>query len=299
MTEPFTASSDATNIETRIERDGDEYVINGRKWWSSGLGDPRCKVAIVMGKTDFSAGRHAAQSMVLVPLDNTPGVNILRHLPVFGYDDAPHGHMEVELKDVRVPVTNMLLGEGRGFEIAQGRLGPGRIHHCMRTIGVAEEALSKMCKRLQEREAFGKPIYKHSVWEERVARARIDIDMTRLLCLKAADMMDKVGNKNAKQEIAMIKVQAPNMALRIIDDAIQAHGGGGVSEDYGLASAYAHQRTLRLADGPDEVHSRTIARIEFARHMPEAGPSANALRDGKGPTIGNDNLSSGDMGVAR
>jgi alkylation response protein AidB-like acyl-CoA dehydrogenase len=226
-------------------------------------------------------------------------VTILRHLPVFGYDDAPHGHMEVELKDVRVPVDNMLLGEGRGFEIAQGRLGPGRIHHCMRTIGVAEEALHKMCKRLQEREAFGKPIYKHSVWEERVARARIDIDMTRLLCLKAADMMDKVGNKAAKQEIAMIKVQAPNMALRIIDDAIQAHGGGGVSDDYGLANAYAHQRTLRLADGPDEVHARSIARMEFAKHLPEKGPTANALREGAAPTSGDDHLSSGDMGVAR
>ena len=262
------------------------------------MGDPRCKVAIVMGKTDFSAGRHAAQSMLLMPMD-APGVNILRHLPVFGYDDAPHGHMEVELKDVRVPVDNMLLGEGRGFEIAQGRLGPGRIHHCMRTIGVAEEALAKMCKRLQEREAFGKPIYKHSVWEERVARARIDIDMTRLLCLKAADMMDKVGNKAAKQEIAMIKVQAPNMALRIIDDAIQAHGGGGVSDDYGLANAYAHQRTLRLADGPDEVHARSIARMEFAKHLPQAGPTANALREGAAPTSGNDNHSSGDMGATR
>ena len=297
MTEPFTASSDATNIETRIERDGDEYVINGRKWWSSGLGDPRCKVSIVMGKTDFSAGRHAQQSMLLMPND-APGVNIIRHLPVFGYDDAPHGHMEVEMKDVRVPVTNMLLGEGRGFEIAQGRLGPGRIHHCMRTIGVAEEALSKMCQRLQEREAFGKPIYKHSVWEERVAQARIDIDMTRLLCLKAADMMDKVGNKAAKQEIAMIKVQAPNMALRIIDNAIQAHGGGGVSNDYGLASAYAHQRTLRLADGPDEVHARSIARMEFAKHLPKEGPTANALRDSKAPAA-NDSFSSGDMGATR
>ena len=265
MTEPAVASSDATNIETRIDRDGDDYVINGVKWWSSGLGDPRCKVAIVMGKTNFEAKRHQQQSQVIVPMD-APGVNILRHLPVFGYDDAPHGHMEVELKDVRVPATNLLLGEGRGFEIAQGRLGPGRIHHCMRTIGVAEEALAKMCKRLQSREAFGKPIYKHSVWEERVARARIDIEMTRLLCLKAADMMDKVGNKSAKQEIAMIKVQAPNMALSIIDDAIQAHGGGGVSNDFGLASAYAHQRTLRLADGPDEVHARSIARIEFSKH---------------------------------
>lgn len=298
MTEPFTASSDATNIETRIERDGDHYVINGRKWWSSGLGDPRCKVAIVMGKTNPENQRHAQQSQVLVPMD-APGVNILRHLPVFGYDDAPHGHMEVELKDVRVPVTNLLLGEGRGFEIAQGRLGPGRIHHCMRTIGVAEEALAKMCRRLQEREAFGKPIYKHSVWEERVARARIDIEMTRLLCLKAADMMDKVGNKIAKQEIAMIKVQAPNMALKIIDDAIQAHGGGGVSEDYGLASAYAHQRTLRLADGPDEVHARSIARMEFAKHLPEDGPTANALRDGKGPAPLSQDFSSGDLAATR
>jgi len=277
MTEPNTASSDATNIETRIERDGDEYVINGRKWWSSGLGDPRCKVAIVMGKTDFSAQRHAQQSMVLMPID-TPGVNIIRHLSVFGYDDAPHGHMEVEMKDVRVPVTNMLLGEGRGFEIAQGRLGPGRIHHCMRTIGAAEEALEKMCRRLQEREAFGKPVYKHSVWEERVARARIDIDMTRLLCLKAADLMDKVGNKAAKQEIAMIKVAAPNMALRIIDDAIQAHGGAGVSDDFGLAQAYAHQRTLRLADGPDEVHARSIARMEFARHTPSEDEMVASLK---------------------
>ena len=283
MTEPAVASSDATNIETRIERDGDDYIINGRKWWSSGLGDPRCAVSIVMGKTDFAAKRHAQQSMILMPND-APGVNIIRHLPVFGYDDAPHGHMEVEMKDVRVPAANLLLGEGRGFEIAQGRLGPGRIHHCMRTIGVAEEALEKMCKRLQSRVAFGKPIYQYSVWEERVARARIDIDMTRLLCLKAADMMDKVGNKSAKQEIAMLKVQAPNMALKIIDDAIQAHGGGGVSNDFGLASAYAHQRTLRLADGPDEVHARSIARMEFAKHtdMPNDGGT-----------------SSGDMGVAR
>jgi len=307
MTEPNTASSDATNIETRIERDGDEYVINGRKWWSSGLGDPRCKVAIVMGKTDFEAQRHAQQSMILMPID-AKGVNILRHLPVFGYDDAPHGHMEVEMKDVRVPATNMLLGEGRGFEIAQGRLGPGRIHHCMRTIGVAEEALEKMCRRLQEREAFGKPIYKHSVWEERVARARIDIDMTRLLCLKAADMMDKVGNKAAKQEIAMIKVQAPNMALKIIDDAIQAHGGGGVTSDYGLASAYASMRTLRLADGPDEVHARSIARMEFGKHQPVEGVTANALRGdnarsasagGAAASASAMSMSSGDVGVSR
>jgi alkylation response protein AidB-like acyl-CoA dehydrogenase len=283
MTEPQVASSDATNIETRIERDGDHYVINGRKWWSSGAGDPRCEIAIVMGKTDAGAQRHAQQSMIVMPLD-AEGVTIERHLPVFGYDDAPHGHMEISLEDVRVPADNLLLGEGRGFEIAQGRLGPGRIHHCMRTIGVAEEALAKMCRRLQAREAFGKPIYKHSVWEERVARARIDIDMTRLLCLKAADMMDKVGNKTAKQEIAMIKVQAPNMALKIIDDAIQAHGGGGVSEDFGLAKAYAHQRTLRLADGPDEVHARSIARMEFAKHAPQPGSDA---------------MSSGDMGAAR
>ncbi|AKM06282.1 acyl-CoA dehydrogenase family protein [Pelagerythrobacter marensis] len=283
MTEPDVASSDATNIETRIERDGDHYVINGRKWWSSGAGDPRCKIAIVMGKTDFGAQRHAQQSMIVMPLD-AEGVTIERHLPVFGYDDAPHGHMEIALDNVRVPADNLLLGEGRGFEIAQGRLGPGRIHHCMRTIGTAEEALAKMCRRLQEREAFGKPIYKHSVWEERVARARIDIDMTRLLCLKAADMMDKVGNKSAKQEIAMIKVQAPNMALKIIDDAIQAHGGGGVSNDYGLANSYAHQRTLRLADGPDEVHARSIARMEFAKHAPQ--PNSDAV-------------SSGDMGATR
>ncbi|MEC9067975.1 acyl-CoA dehydrogenase family protein [Pelagerythrobacter marinus] len=283
MTEPGVASSDATNIETRIERDGDHYVINGRKWWSSGAGDPRCKVAIVMGKTDFNAQRHAQQSMIVMPLD-AEGVTIERHLPVFGYDDAPHGHMEIALENVRVPAENLLLGEGRGFEIAQGRLGPGRIHHCMRTIGVAEEALARMCERLQAREAFGKPIYKHSVWEERVARARIDIEMTRLLCLKAADMMDKVGNKTAKQEIAMIKVQAPNMALKIIDDAIQAHGGGGVSNDFGLAKAYAHQRTLRLADGPDEVHARSIARMEFAKHSPQ--PASDAV-------------SSGDMGATR
>ncbi len=264
MTEPAVASSDATNIETSIRRDGDEYVINGTKWWSSGAGDPRCKIAIVMGKTDFEASRHTQQSMVLMELD-APGVTIKRHLPVFGYDDAPHGHMEIELKDVRIPASNMLLGEGRGFEIAQGRLGPGRIHHCMRTIGVAEEALEKMCKRLTSRVAFGKTIAEQTVWHERIARARIDIEMTRLLCLKAAMMMDTVGNKSAANEIAMIKVQAPNMALKIIDDAIQAHGAAGVSEDFGLAYAYAHQRTLRLADGPDEVHSRAIARLELGK----------------------------------
>ncbi len=265
MTEPAVASSDATNIETAIRREGDEYVINGRKWWSSGAGDPRCKIAITMGKTDFEAAKHSQQSMVLMPLD-APGVTILRHLPVFGYDDAPHGHMEIELKDVRIPASNMLLGEGRGFEIAQGRLGPGRIHHCMRTIGVAEVALEKMVKRLTSRVAFGKRISEHSIWEQRVATARIDIEMSRLLCLKAADMMDKAGNKAAQAEIAMIKVAGPNMALRIIDDAIQAFGGAGVSEDPGLAQAYAHQRTLRLADGPDEVHNRSIARIEFGKY---------------------------------
>jgi len=288
MTEPAVASSDATNIETSIRREGDEYVLNGTKWWSSGAGDPRCKIAIVMGKTDFEAVRHAQQSMVLMELD-APGVTIKRHLPVFGYDDAPHGHMEIELKDVRIPAANMLLGEGRGFEIAQGRLGPGRIHHCMRTIGTAEVALEKMAKRLLSRVAFGKTIASHSVWEQRIAAARIDIEMTRLLCLKAADMMDKVGNKAAAAEIAMIKVQAPNMALRIIDDAIQAYGAAGVSEDAGLANMWAHQRTLRLADGPDEVHARAIARLEFGKYggVPRPGNSNE-----RGP-------SSGDMGASR
>lgn len=266
MTEPAVASSDATNIETRIERDGDHYVINGRKWWSSGVGDPRCKVAIVMGKTNPDKERHAQQSQVLVPLD-APGVKVLRMLPVFGYDDAPHGHAEVLLENVRVPIEeSLLLGEGRGFEIAQGRLGPGRIHHCMRSIGAAEVALEKMCKRLLSRKAFGKYISDHSVWEQRVAEARINIEMCRLLCLKAADMMDKAGNKAARLEIAMIKVAAPTIALKIIDDAIQAHGGAGVTTDFGLAKAYAGQRTLRLADGPDEVHNRTIARMEFGKY---------------------------------
>ncbi len=265
MTEPDVASSDATNIKCRIEMRGNEYVVNGRKWWSSGAGDPRCKVAILMGKTDPGAARHQQQSMILVPLD-APGVTITRHLPVFGYDDAPHGHMEIELNDVRVPPSNMLLGEGRGFEIAQGRLGPGRIHHCMRTIGIAEEALDAMVKRLMSRTAFGKTIAEQGVWEERVANARIDIEMTRLLCLKAADMMDRAGNKAAQGEIAMIKVAAPLMALRIIDDAIQAFGAAGVSEDAGLARSYASIRTLRLADGPDEVHRRAIARLEYNKH---------------------------------
>jgi len=268
MTEPAVASSDATNIETSIKRDGDHYVVNGRKWWSSGVGDPRCKIYIVMGKTDPDAPTYTQQSQILVPSD-TPGVKILRMLPVFGFDDAPHGHAEVLLENVRVPASNIILGEGRGFEIAQGRLGPGRIHHCMRTIGSAERALDKMCKRLLTREAFGKKIFEHSVWEQRVAEARTDIEMCRLLCLKAAYMMDTVGNKVARQEIAMIKVAAPRMALKIIDDAIQAHGGGGVTTDFGLAKAYAGMRTLRLADGPDEVHNRTIARMEFKKHMQE------------------------------
>lgn len=265
MTEPEVASSDATNIETSIVRDGDHYVINGRKWWSSGLGDPRCKVGILMGKTDKSAARHQQQSQILLPMD-TPGIEVLRMLPVFGFDDAPHGHAEVVFRDVRVPAENLILGEGRGFEIAQGRLGPGRIHHCMRTIGVAEVALEKMVKRLQSRVAFGKKVSEQSVWEQRVAEARTDIEMTRLLCLKAADMMDKVGNKAAALEIAMIKVAGPRVALKILDDAIQAHGGGGVTTDFGLASRWAGIRSLRLADGPDEVHNRAIARIEFARH---------------------------------
>jgi len=265
MTEPDVASSDATNIETDIRRDGDHYVVNGRKWWSSGVGDPRCKVAIVMGKTNRQAERHRQQSQILVPLDAT-GIKVARMLPVFGFDDAPHGHAEVILEDVRVPAENLLLGEGRGFVIAQGRLGPGRIHHCMRTIGVAEDALEKMVRRLQSRVAFGKRISEQSVWEQRIAEARIDIEMTRLLCLKAADMMDKADNKVAQLEIAMIKVQAPRMALRIIDDAIQAHGGAGVTTDFGLAKSYAGIRSLRLADGPDEVHCRAIARMEMKRH---------------------------------
>jgi acyl-CoA dehydrogenase len=265
MTEPAVASSDATNIQTEIRRDGDDYVINGRKWWSSGAGDPRCKVAIVMGKTDTAARKHQQQSQILVPLD-AKGVNIMRPLTVFGYDDAPHGHMEIELKDVRVPAENLILGEGRGFEIAQGRLGPGRIHHCMRTIGAAEAALEAMCKRLMSRVAFGKTIAEHSIWEQRIAEARIDIEMTRLLCLKAAYMMDVAGNKAARGEIAMIKVAAPRIALKVIDDAIQAHGGAGVCQDFQLAKSYAGIRTLRLADGPDEVHCRSIAQMELGKH---------------------------------
>ncbi|CAM5782755.1 acyl-CoA dehydrogenase family protein [Ottowia pentelensis] len=269
MTEPAVASSDATNIECRIQRDGDHYVINGRKWWSSGAGDPRCAIYIVMGKTDPEAPRHSQQSMILVPA-GTPGVKVIRALTVFGMDDAPHGHMEVELKDVRVPATNLLVGEGRGFAIAQGRLGPGRIHHCMRSIGAAERALELMCRRLNDRVAFGRRISEQGVWRERIAESRMLIDQARLLTLKAAYMMDTVGNKVAQSEIAMIKVVAPNTALRVIDWAIQAHGGGGVSNDFPLASMYAHQRTLRFADGPDEVHRNAIAKLELAKHMPGA-----------------------------
>jgi len=265
MTEPDVASSDATNIQTSIRREGDEYVINGRKWWSSGLGDPRCKVAVLMGKTDPESQRHTQQSQILVPTD-APGIEIVRMLPVFGYDDAPHGHAEVVLRDVRVPVENVLLGEGRGFEIAQGRLGPGRIHHCMRTIGAAEVALEKMVDRLTSRIAFGKRLADQSVWEQRIGEARLDIEASRLLCLKAADMMDKAGNKEAQLEIAMIKVSAQAEIFRQAADAIQAHGGGGLSEDFGLARAYAGQRALRIADGPDEVHLRAIARLEMGRH---------------------------------
>jgi acyl-CoA dehydrogenase len=266
MTEPEVASSDATNIRTEIRRDGSDYVVNGRKWWCSGVGSPNCKVYIVMGKTDPAARPYVQQSMILVPA-GAQGVKVLRHLPVFGYDHASHGgHMEVLFENVRVPAGNLLLGEGRGFEISQGRLGPGRIHHAMRIIGQAEVALEKMCRRLLTRTAFGKPIAEHSIWEQRIAEARTDIEMTRLLCLKAAYMMDTVGNKVARTEIAMIKVAAPLAALRVIDDAIQAHGGGGVGDDFGLAEGYASMRMLRLADGPDEVHNRTIARLELAKY---------------------------------
>jgi acyl-CoA dehydrogenase len=267
MTEPEVASSDATNIQTEIRRDGDQYVINGRKWWTSGAGDPRCKIYIVMGKTDPDAPRHAQQSMILVPAD-TPGLKVLRPLNVFGYDDAPHGHMEVDFDNVRVPAENILLGEGRGFEIAQGRLGPGRIHHCMRCIGLAERALALLCKRLSERVAFGGPVARQSVWHERIAEARCMIDQARLLTLKAAWMMDTVGNKAAKAEIAMIKVVAPNVACTVLDWAIQAHGGGGMCDDFPVAYAYTLARTLRLADGPDEVHRNAIAKIEIAKHVP-------------------------------
>lgn len=267
MTEPAVASSDATNIEARIERDGDEYVINGRKWWTSGAGDPRCQIFIFMGKTDPQAPRHSQQSMILVPR-NTPGINILRPLTVFGYDDAPHGHMEVEFKNVRVPASNMLLGEGRGFEIAQGRLGPGRIHHCMRTIGLAERALKLMCQRASSRVAFGKPVAAQGVTQERIAEARIRIEQARLLTLKAAWMMDMAGNKSAKAEIAMIKVVAPNMAQQVIDWAMQVFGGAGMSQDTPLAFFFTHVRTLRFADGPDEVHRNAIAKLELGKYAP-------------------------------
>ena len=267
MTEPDVASSDATNIETRIERQGDEYVINGRKWWTSGANDPRCSVFITMGKTDPQAPRHSQQSMILVPAD-TAGVKIVRALNVFGYDDAPHGHAEVLFENVRVPASNILLGEGRGFEIAQGRLGPGRIHHCMRLIGLAERALELMCKRSMSRVAFGKTVAQQGVTQERIAEARCKIDMARLLTLKAAWMMDVAGNKVAKTEIAMIKVVAPTMACEVIDWAIQAHGGGGVSNDFPLAFSYAQARTLRFADGPDEVHRMAIGRRELGRFAP-------------------------------
>jgi acyl-CoA dehydrogenase len=265
MTEPAVASADATNIEARIERDGDDYIINGRKWWTSGGGDPRCKILIFMGKTDPDAPRHSQQSMILVPMD-TPGVTVLRPLTVMGYDDAPHGHMEVDFKNVRVPASNILLGEGRGFEIAQGRLGPGRIHHCMRLIGLAERSLEMMCRRALSRVAFGKTVAQQGVTQERIAEARCMIEQARLLTLKSAWMMDVAGNKSAKAEIAMIKVVAPQMACQVIDWAMQVHGGAGMSQDFPLAYYYTLARTLRFADGPDEVHRNAIAKIELGKH---------------------------------
>jgi len=267
MTEPAVASSDATNIAARLERDGDHYVINARKWWTSGASDPRCRILIFMGKTDpANPSVHRQQSMVLVPMD-TPGVRVVRHVPVFGYDDAPHGHPEVDFVDVRVPVTNLLLGEGRGFEIAQGRLGPGRIHHCMRLIGAAERVLEAMCRRAMSRVAFHRTLAEQGVWRERIAEARMKIDQARLLVLKAAWMMDTAGNKAAQKEIAMIKVVAPNVACHVIDQAIQLFGGAGVTDDFGLGWAYAAARTLRIADGPDEVHRNQIAKYELGRYL--------------------------------
>lgn len=265
MTEPEVASSDATNIEASIVRDGDEYIINGRKWWSSGAGDPRCKISIVMGKTNPNAPKHEQQSMILVPMD-TPGLKVERHVPVFGYDHAPHGHMEITYTDVRVPASNILWGEGKGFAIAQGRLGPGRIHHCMRLIGSAERAVDEMCRRVQQREAFGKKLSQQGVIQDWIAQSRIEIEQARLLTLKAAYMMDTVGNKEAKQEIAMIKAVAPQMALNVIDRAIQAFGGAGVSDDTPLAFMWAQARTLRIADGPDEVHRAQIAKLELKKY---------------------------------